>query len=73
MIFKGKKKNAQIRPELMSSLKLINIFNVLKCFTSKRKEYIYIPKVWEVVTVTQTLSLSDVNLTIFKKEMRFIF
>lgn len=35
-----KKKNAQIRPELMSSLKLINIFDALKCFTSKRKEYI---------------------------------
>lgn len=70
-----KKKNAQIRPELMSSLKLINIFDALKCFTSKRKEYIYICilNVWKAVTVTQTLSLSDVNLTIFNKEIRFIF
>lgn len=46
----------------MSSLKLINTSNVLKCFTSKRKK-ISIPKIREVITFTQTLSLGDVNLT----------
>lgn len=50
----------------MSSLKLINIFNVLKVFYfKKKKENIYISKVRKVITFTQTLSLSDVNLTMF--------
>lgn len=57
----------------MSSLKGINIFNVKVFYFKKERIHIYIPKVWKVLTVTQTLSLSDVNLTIFKKEMRFIF